>query len=59
MSPREAFVAANSKAVIGNLDHATPKALRKRINKLSLNQIDRYVFIADEGNLVLVKKCQR
>jgi hypothetical protein len=56
LSPHAVFVAANAKRVIGSFDRAKGPALRKRVNESTMNQIDRYVFMADESNLPLVTK---
>lgn len=56
ITPRNIFVAANSKYVIDKFDRSTPLRLRKLSNMSSITQADRYVFLADEENLSLVYK---
>jgi hypothetical protein len=51
----EVFVAANAKAVIDGFDRARRQELRLRVNESVVDQADRYVFMADDEDLPLVK----
>lgn len=52
--PSAVFVAANAASTAAKLDGANGPLLRQRINEFTMNQIDRYVFMADESNLPFV-----
>ncbi|RTL72536.1 MAG: DUF4238 domain-containing protein [Hyphomicrobiales bacterium] len=56
LSPEAVFVAANTEAVAAKLDQATGCELRERINESTMNQLGRYVFMADESNLPFVRE---
>ena len=54
LSPSAIFIAANKARVSARLDRAAVSELRQRINESTMNQIDRYIFMADETSLPLV-----
>jgi hypothetical protein len=56
LTPRAAFVAANSRATIHALDRASGRRFRKRANENSIVQVARYVFAVDKSHEAFINK---